>query len=249
MADKKTPPMLDIVDCSEGFMKPGNQLYVPGAEETVAPIHAFLDEVNFSVAVVKNDTHFESEYQHSPEAEIFAFHQGYGTAEHNYMIDVQRIQAADSYWLYKNQFDMWAASSEVNVPRDQLVFDDPAEELVYNNLFHMLRIADAGEPQRLNFLEHRDVFYEGVKQSGITDVVLFGHATDYCVRDAVLGYLKRGFKVYLIEDLCRGIWNTEIPGGVANINDLIKAYPILDDSLAAKQLIITTADDYIATYA
>lgn len=43
-----------------------------------------------------------------------------------------------------------------------------------------------------------------------TDVYLFGVASDFCVRDAIIGYLQRGYDVHVIENLCRGI-NKQIP--------------------------------------
>lgn len=40
-----------------------------------------------------------------------------------------------------------------------------------------------------------------------TDVFVIGVASDFCVRYAVDGYLKRGYRVVVISDLCRGIVN------------------------------------------
>ncbi|MDE6250892.1 MAG: isochorismatase family protein [Alphaproteobacteria bacterium] len=40
-----------------------------------------------------------------------------------------------------------------------------------------------------------------------TDVFVIGVASDFCVRYAIDGYLKRGYHVTVISDLCRGIVN------------------------------------------
>ncbi|MDR2934185.1 MAG: isochorismatase family protein [Rickettsiales bacterium] len=40
-----------------------------------------------------------------------------------------------------------------------------------------------------------------------TDIFVFGVASDFCVRYAIDGYLKRGYNVTIISDLCRGIVN------------------------------------------
>jgi len=44
-----------------------------------------------------------------------------------------------------------------------------------------------------------------LRASGATRYVVFGVATDYCVRAAALGLLKRGFSVTLVIDAIRGI--------------------------------------------
>ena len=40
-----------------------------------------------------------------------------------------------------------------------------------------------------------------------TDVFVLGVASDFCVRYAIDGFLKRGYNVTIISDLCRGIEN------------------------------------------
>lgn len=40
-----------------------------------------------------------------------------------------------------------------------------------------------------------------------TDVFVIGVASDFCVRYAIDGYLRRGYRVTVISDLCRGIVN------------------------------------------
>lgn len=44
--------------------------------------------------------------------------------------------------------------------------------------------------------------------------VVYGVATDYCVRAVVLGMLKRGKKVYLVEDAIRGVSDVDAYGAV-----------------------------------
>ncbi len=39
----------------------------------------------------------------------------------------------------------------------------------------------------------------------VKKAIVYGVATDYCVKDAVLGMLERGIEVYLVEDAIRGI--------------------------------------------
>ena len=44
-----------------------------------------------------------------------------------------------------------------------------------------------------------------LRQNGIETVVLYGIATDYCVRATVLDAIRTGFQVTVIEELCRGV--------------------------------------------
>jgi len=55
---------------------------------------------------------------------------------------------------------------------------------------------DGGEKTELDGL---------LRKNQITQVVIYGIATDYCVRATALDALANGYKVIVIEDLCRGV--------------------------------------------
>jgi len=44
-----------------------------------------------------------------------------------------------------------------------------------------------------------------LQQIGVTNVVMYGIATDYCVRATALDAVDRGYQVILIKELCRGV--------------------------------------------
>jgi nicotinamidase/pyrazinamidase len=44
-----------------------------------------------------------------------------------------------------------------------------------------------------------------LRTAGITRVIVYGLATDYCVKATAMDAAARGFEVYLVEDLCRGV--------------------------------------------
>ncbi|MBI9090622.1 MAG: isochorismatase family protein [Desulfobacterium sp.] len=44
-----------------------------------------------------------------------------------------------------------------------------------------------------------------LRAANITRVVVYGLATDYCVKATALDAAERGFEVFLVEDLCRGV--------------------------------------------
>ncbi len=44
-----------------------------------------------------------------------------------------------------------------------------------------------------------------LKESGIKELIVYGIATDYCVKATAIDAAKEGFKVTVIENLCRGV--------------------------------------------
>jgi nicotinamidase/pyrazinamidase len=44
-----------------------------------------------------------------------------------------------------------------------------------------------------------------LKSQGIKELLVFGLATDYCVRWTALDGLMRGYKILIIKALCRGV--------------------------------------------
>ena len=44
-----------------------------------------------------------------------------------------------------------------------------------------------------------------LRQHGITSIVIYGIATDYCVKATAIDLILAGFKVVAVEQLCRGV--------------------------------------------
>lgn len=51
-----------------------------------------------------------------------------------------------------------------------------------------------------------------------TDVYIMGVASDFCVKYAIVGYLQRGYSIFVLQDLCRGI-NEQIDDVVKEFNN------------------------------
>ncbi len=82
--------------------------------------------------------------------------------------------------------------------------------LVDNNLF--LAIVQKGRDKRFDSYSafqddggHKTEMESILRRNGIETIVLYGIATDYCVRATALDAVGAGFKVILIEELCRGV--------------------------------------------
>lgn len=85
-----------------------------------------------------------------------------------------------------------------------------ARVLVDNNLF--LAIVQKGRDKRYDSYSafqddggHKTEMESILRQNGIEKVVLYGIATDYCVRATALDAVRAGFQVIVIEELCRGV--------------------------------------------
>jgi nicotinamidase/pyrazinamidase len=55
---------------------------------------------------------------------------------------------------------------------------------------------------------------------GVTDLVIFGIATDFCVHDTAVDALHRGFGVHLVVNLSRGVISDLIDNKLKNLTDL-----------------------------
>lgn len=51
----------------------------------------------------------------------------------------------------------------------------------------------------------KTVLEEALKKAGIDKLIMFGIATDYCVKTTAIDGAKLGFKVTVIQDLCRSV--------------------------------------------
>lgn len=85
-----------------------------------------------------------------------------------------------------------------------------ARILVNNNLF--LAIVQKGRDKQYDSYSafqddggHATEMESILRHNGIEKIVLYGIATDYCVRATALDAMRAGFQVTLIEELCRGV--------------------------------------------
>lgn len=96
-----------------------------------------------------------------------------------------------------------------------------------------------GYPQQIIFEKQSyDVFYSDTNKGGnqniddilvflnIKSVVVYGVATDYCIRAATIGMLKRDIKVFVVEDAIKAV-NVNSNDGLNAINEMIKTGAIL----------------------
>lgn len=251
----KIAPMkiLDIVDMQYDFMMPDGALAVPGADaliDRVNDLFTRLPRHTYDFALFKYDSHFASEYPHSPEAQSFPdIHCEYGTKGWQLVVDYHRLEdKCPVYFMAKNTFDMWGRNP-VSAGQD-LDFRSEEERRVYANLHHI-----SDDPTCLKPGVHRDTCLRDVGSS--THVVMIGVASNFCVYDAMRGYLQRGAQVTVLEDCVAGIPLDEQTRqslinetgcdrtSTGNIRDVVRT-PRFASYYDSGQLVLSRAEDYVA---
>ncbi|MDR2007646.1 MAG: isochorismatase family protein [Alphaproteobacteria bacterium] len=197
-----TVKILTVVDMQNSFLKEDGILSVKNAEPLIAKTNSFFDSLPpdfFEAIIFTQDTHFANEYKDSAEAGTFPLHCEYNTTDWQLSLDMDKVKnKSQIYKLYKNKFSMWengvAASNSVGL--------DFKNYSVYKNLYKVLNSEDEV------IFENMDDLLASYKNKKV-EIYIMGVASDYCVKYALDGYLKKGFGVSVIQDLTCGI-NKEI---------------------------------------
>jgi len=112
----------------------------------------------------------------------------------------------------KKPFDVIKVNGKTQVlwPPHCVQGTENARVLVDNNLF--LAIVKKGKDPRYDSYSgfqddggHKTEMDEILKRNGITKVIVYGIATDYCVKATAIDAANAGYKVMVIESLCRGV--------------------------------------------
>ena len=112
----------------------------------------------------------------------------------------------------KKPFDVIKVNGKTQVlwPPHCVQGTENARVLVDNNLF--LAIVKKGKDPRFDSYSGfqddggaKTEMDEILKRNGITKVVIYGIATDYCVKATAIDAANAGYKVMVVESLCRGV--------------------------------------------
>jgi nicotinamidase/pyrazinamidase len=139
-------------------------------------------------------------------------------AEHGFVIfGTQDWHPADHVSFFNNHdgkkpFELIQVNGKPQVlwPPHCIQGTENARVMVDNNLF--LAIVKKGKDTRFDsysgFQDDGGAITEMakiLKRNGIQKVVVYGLATDYCVKATAIDAKKAGFKVIVVEDLCKGV--------------------------------------------
>ncbi|MDR0483878.1 MAG: isochorismatase family protein [Alphaproteobacteria bacterium] len=195
---KEIHRVLTVVDMQNSFLKEDGILSIKNADSLITKTHTFFDSIGkdfFDAVIFTQDTHFANEYRNSAESEMFPLHCEHKSNDWELSLSLDNIASKlPVYKLYKNKFDMW----DNEISRDNSVGLDFKNYSVYKNLYKVLNL-DSNV-----VYENMDDFLSSYKNRKV-EVYIMGVASDYCVKYAIDGYLKKGFDVFIIQDLTCGI--------------------------------------------
>jgi len=158
------------VDTQKDFMLPGGKLYVPGAEDLLPNIRRLTDAARRDLVFLVSHGCFHPE--NDPEFQTFPPHCLKGTSGAEFVPDA----LTDRLVRVPNQ------------PQEKL----PSDLFSYQQIIL--------EKQTLDIFEshHADALVERLGMQ--PEFMVFGVVTEYCVRCAAKGLLRRGRKVAVVQD-------------------------------------------------
>lgn len=197
-----------VVDTQYDFMMPDGILYVKGAEETIVPMIEYLASLTPETTIgvlFTFDTHTREQYEGSPESKMFPIHCEFGTLGHKNIINdrlLDRGEALDNQPYIHKYF-------------------------LHKEVFNMWESTLVNGPYSLEKFEY---FLEKRVRDEVEIIDIIGVALNFCVKQAVDGFLARGYKVRLHTSMTRGI-DTGKPGD-------LDARILYADEIAAGKVIV-----------
>lgn len=194
----ETIKILTVVDMQNSFLKEDGILSIKGADSLINKSDIFFNYINknfFNAILFTQDTHFENEYKHSAESEQFPLHCEYKSKDWELSLNTESLSSKiPIYKMTKNKFDMWDNITDKN----NSIGLDFKNYSAYKNLYKIQNFKEEV------IWENLDDFLSSWKNKKI-EIYIMGVASDFCVKYAIDGYIKRGFDVFVIQDLTLGI--------------------------------------------
>ena len=197
---------LGIIDMQADFCR-GGALMVNGAEEIIGPINRLRH-------IFKSMPTFVSLDMHPPNHVSFATTHGVNV---NTKISVTNTMPDGTKKTF--QQDMWPTHcvkgtlgctlhpDVVILPDDFMVEKGTRKEVESYSAF--------GDEFQNTY--EKTALLPWLKERGITDVILVGVATDYCVANTAYDALRLGFTVHIISSCTRGVSPATTSAAIANI--------------------------------
>jgi len=196
------------VDTQDDFMNSSGRLYVPNAEEIKPNLKRLTQYAKkHKIPVLGSvDRHFGTKKYEHREGEL----ERYGGPFPDHCV-------ADTKGELKIE-----KTVVVPVTSPQQMYQRPGDALglyvehaldssfVSNQVTEAIRMMDSGNWGIYFEKQNYDVFTNPatavvLKEAGVTEAVVYGVATDYCVKAAVLGMQERGIQTHVVRDAIRGI--------------------------------------------
>jgi nicotinamidase/pyrazinamidase len=203
--------LLTSIDTQFDFVMRRGLLPVAGAEAIVLPGIDYLSDIDtdeVKAALFTFDTHVSEQYMGSlenvgqPELGIpgFPLHCEADTPGWENVFNLEMVaRQVPTWYLQKGVFDMWEQESRLVTVHPWIT-----QELAEHSNGHA---RDWFFGPHAGHADHPypDNQQGGHELSGVDTVRIFGVASDFCVNWAVQGFLKRGYRVQIVEHLTAGI--------------------------------------------
>jgi nicotinamidase/pyrazinamidase len=183
-----------MVDMQNDFVKPGGALYVPKAETLISTIQKLQGYARKNgireYASVDNHFYSDAEISDNPTwSTTFPPHCMDGTVGQKI---VDELTIPDVFPIV-NKIDEKGTKNEINIY-------DLKSGLTYNR-----NVVFSKQSTDVTTNPHFAAAMSYLKSEGVRNVVVYGVATDYCVKDAVSGLLANGLDVFVAQDAITGI--------------------------------------------
>ena len=175
------------VDCQKDFFNPKSKLYIPGAEKIKLnlkrlTVYGVLNEL----ILASRDCHFDTD----KELNTFPPHCMNGTDGYNNIKETMKFVGTPL------------------IIRDKVTNFGRYDSYPYDEL--RILLLNSGHKKIIFEKQHTDVFtnpnvVKVLRILAVSSAIVYGVATEYCVKDAVMGLLSRGITVKVVEDAITGL--------------------------------------------
>ena len=167
-----------VVDTQYDFMMPDGALYVPGAENLIVPLNNYLATLKpaETVGVLWTyDTHDIMTYGQTEESKVFPPHCLTHTPGHENVLNMNIVKAIGQIVAKKETYSMWESTFDLRY--------------------------DTGAPAFGNDIEK----FAAAIALDVDVVEVVGVVLGICVKAAVEGFVRLGFKVRVRTDLTQSL--------------------------------------------
>lgn len=172
------------VDTQEDFMNPTGKLYIPDSINIKPNLQKLTTYATHNeIILASRDCHFDTDR----ELNTFPPH------------------CMNNSYGYRN-------IKETNITNHLIIRDKVSSFGQYDDYpYDELRILLNNQFKKIVFeKQHTDVFtnpnvIKVLRILGVSEAIVYGVSTEYCVKDAVIGLLSRGIKVSVVEDAIKGL--------------------------------------------
>lgn len=168
-----------VVDLQNDFL-PGGALPVREGDQIIPLIDVLLTH-SFDLVVASRDFHPKD-------------HLSFASQHSKLPGDIIKLHGHDQI-LWPDHCVQGTAGADLakNWDVDKIIYKGTNREYdSYSAFFDNERVQSTG-------------LHDYLKTNGVTDLYIAGLATDYCVKFSALDALKLGYRVFIIQDACRGV--------------------------------------------